>query len=478
MSTMTAVQRPVGIQQCHPALMILVLVLTDVLTLAACGLIGSLPNWSPQGVHGLVNYADLIPFIFLFVLVFSALGLYSGVSASPPEELRKSTFACILISLCVAVSTVSIRPSHVLFNWKMVGAILLSIVAVPLAREIVRLNYCRAPWWGYPTVILGDEESCKRVIRTLNKQMDLALKPVGLICSHPAESSHVHGVPVIDENDLSRLEPYLKGKGYAVLTGAAESRDLLMSAIAGNRKAFPHVLIVPEIWEFSCFSVSPKNLGGFLGLEIREHLFHPGKQFLKRALDLLLTSIVLIFATPLLLLIALAIKIDSLGPVFYGQLRIGRRGIEFRAWKFRSMVPDADKLLAQYLLKHPALAAEWELNHKLRFDPRMTRVGRFLRQTSLDEIPQLWNVMRGEMSLVGPRPIVRDEIPRYGKRFDLYTSVQSGLTGLWQVSGRSETTYAERVTFDTFYIRNWSVWLDLYILFRTIGVLCVRKGAY
>jgi Undecaprenyl-phosphate galactose phosphotransferase WbaP len=358
------------------------------------------------------------------------------------------------------------------------GAILLSIVAVPVVREIVRLNYCRAPWWGYPTVVLGDEESGKRVIQTLNKQMDLALKPVALICSHPTESSHVHGVPIIEESDLSDLEPYLKGKGYALLTGAAESRDPLMNIITENRGLFPHVLIVPEIWEFSCFSVSPKNLGGFLGLEVREHLFQPSKQFLKRLLDLILTTFILIVGAPLLFLIAMAIKIDSPGPVFYGQRRVGRGSVEFRAWKFRSMVPDADALLTRYLADHPALAVEWEQNHKLRFDPRMTRVGRFLRQSSLDEIPQLWNVMRGEMSLVGPRPIVRAEIPRYGKRFDLYTSVQSGLTGLWQVSGRSETTYAERVTFDTFYIRNWSVWLDLYILFRTVGVLCVRKGAY
>jgi Undecaprenyl-phosphate galactose phosphotransferase WbaP len=462
--------------------MILVLVLTDVFSLAACGLVASLPNWmpnwNPHGVHGIASYAVLIPFISLFILVFSALGLYSGVSPSPPEELRKSTFACILISLCVAVSTASIRPSHVFFSWKIGGAILLSIIAVPIAREFVRLKYCRAAWWGYPTVVLGDEESGKRVIRTLNKQMDLALKPVALICSHPTASSHVHGVPIIEEGDLSDWEPYLKGKGYALLTGADESRDSLMNVINENRGFFPHVLIVPEIWEFSCLSVSPKNLGGFLGLEIREHLFQPGKQFLKRILDLLLTTFILIVAAPLLLLIALAIKIDSRGPVFYAQRRIGRRGVEFRAWKFRSMVPDADALLTRHLAEHPALAAEWGQNHKLRFDPRMTRVGRFLRQSSLDEIPQLWNVVRGEMSLVGPRPIVRAEIPRYGKHFDLYTSVQSGLTGLWQVSGRSQTTYAERVTFDTFYIRNWSVWLDLYILFRTIGVLCVRKGAY
>jgi Undecaprenyl-phosphate galactose phosphotransferase WbaP len=199
---------------------------------------------------------------------------------------------------------------------------------------------------------------------------------------------------------------------------------------------------------------------------------------LKKVVDLVLTSVLLTLAAPFLLLVALAIKLDSPGPVLFAQRRVGRGGTEFRAWKFRSMVRNADSLLEHYLSERPALQAEWEQNQKLRHDPRITRVGNFLRKLSLDEIPQLWNVMRGEMSLVGPRPIVREEIPRYGKYFSLYTSVQSGLTGLWQVSGRSETSYAERVTFDTFYIRNWSVWLDLYILFRTIGVLWLRTGAY
>ncbi len=478
MSTLTAVQRPISIQQCHPALMILVLVITDVFSLSLSGLIALMLDWSIAGVHEIAPYAALIPFISLFLLVFAALGLYSGVSLSASEELRRSTLACILISLTVAISTVSIRHSHVLITWYIAVAICISIVAVPVAREIVRAQYSKAAWWGYPTVILGDGESAKRLIRTLHKQTDLGLKPMALICSDAAETNHVYGVPVIEERELSDWEPYLKGRGYALVTGTGEARERLMNVIADNRRYFPHVLIIPEAWEFSCFSVSPKNVGGFLGLEVRESLFQPGKQLLKRGLDLFVTLIVLLFAAPILLAVALAIKFDSPGPLFYSQRRVGRNGKEFRAWKFRSMVSDADAQLARYLAAHPEMAAEWEQNHKLRDDPRVTKLGAFLRKTSLDEIPQLWNIIRGDMSLVGPRPIVQAEIPKYGKYFSLYTSVQSGLTGLWQVSGRSQTSYAERVTFDTFYIRNWSVWLDLYILFRTIGVLWLRTGAY
>jgi Undecaprenyl-phosphate galactose phosphotransferase WbaP len=215
-----------------------------------------------------------------------------------------------------------------------------------------------------------------------------------------------------------------------------------------------------------------------LGLEVCQQVFLPSRQLLKRVIDLLLTVAVGIAMAPVLLLVALAIRLDSPGPIIYGQRRIGRGGREFKAWKFRSMVANADEILRCYLDENPQLRAEWDATHKLKNDPRVTKLGAFLRRTSLDEFPQLWNVLRGEMSVVGPRPIVRDEIRHYGLDFETYTYVQSGLTGLWQVSGRSETSYQQRVDFDRFYVQNWSVWLDLCILFRTIGTVLSRAGAF
>jgi len=176
--------------------------------------------------------------------------------------------------------------------------------------------------------------------------------------------------------------------------------------------------------------------------------------------------------------LAVMVKASSPGPICFSQQRIGFRGGRFSAFKFRSMVTDADERLKHYLATNPAGRAEWEADHKLRNDPRVTRFGRFLRKTSLDELPQLWNVLRGEMSLVGPRPIVEAEISKYNDRFELYTKVMPGITGLWQVSGRNDTTYDERVEFDAFYTRNWSPWLDLFILARTVKVVLFREGAY
>jgi Undecaprenyl-phosphate galactose phosphotransferase WbaP len=169
---------------------------------------------------------------------------------------------------------------------------------------------------------------------------------------------------------------------------------------------------------------------------------------------------------------------SSRGPVLYGHDRFGKDGHRFRAWKFRTMFENSNGVLEQYLEAHPELREEWGQDHKLRFDPRVTKIGRFLRKTSLDELPQLWNVLRGEMSLVGPRPIVTAEIVKYGPYYELYTMVHPGITGLWQVSGRNDTTYDERVQLDAYYVRNWSPWLDIYLLLKTVRIVLFSKGAY
>jgi Undecaprenyl-phosphate galactose phosphotransferase WbaP len=184
-----------------------------------------------------------------------------------------------------------------------------------------------------------------------------------------------------------------------------------------------------------------------------------------------------IVALPLIIAIAALIKLTSPGPAFFGQRRYGRKGEPFMAWKFRSMAADASQVLEQCLASDPALLEEWRRSHKLRNDPRVTRIGRFLRRTSLDELPQLWNILRGQMSFVGPRPIVAEEIARYGASYSVYKKVTPGLTGLWQVSGRNNTSYEQRVNFDLYYVRNWSLWLDLHVLARTVKVVVLGDGA-
>jgi Undecaprenyl-phosphate galactose phosphotransferase WbaP len=231
---------------------------------------------------------------------------------------------------------------------------------------------------------------------------------------------------------------------------------------------FPSAQSAPPIAERPSLILMPAHTG----------LLRPGARQWKRVVDMLLGAALLVAVLPLALLIALAIVLDSPGPVFFAQRRIGQGGRRFRLWKFRSMLEGADEVLRNHLKADPDNARQWRLARKLRNDPRVTRVGRFLRRTSLDELPQLWNVLRGDMSLVGPRPIVCEEIRRYGAAFALYRQVSPGLTGLWQVSGRNDTSYHRRVVLDACYVRTWTPILDLIILLKTIPVVLAGKGAY
>ena len=184
-----------------------------------------------------------------------------------------------------------------------------------------------------------------------------------------------------------------------------------------------------------------------------------------------------IMLSPFFVVVPLLVKLTSRGPVFYRQSRLGKEGRHIRVWKFRSMYADADKRLKSILDSDPAMKAEWDANFKLADDPRVTPLGRFLRRTSIDEFPQIFNVFAGDMALVGPRPIVEKEVEYYGDAYPVFSSVKPGITGLWQASGRSDTDYARRVALDVHYVLNWSPWMDIWILFRTVYAVVFMRGA-
>ncbi len=211
----------------------------------------------------------------------------------------------------------------------------------------------------------------------------------------------------------------------------------------------------------------------------REQLAPPLYAPTKRILDVLAAIVLAVVFSPLMLaIVIIALFRRESGSIIYKHRRIGQDGHAFDCLKFRTMVPNAEQVLRELLERDPAVRAEWARDHKLRCDPRVTRLGRFLRRTSLDELPQLWNVLRGEMSLVGPRPVVREELLRYGRNVRAYLSAKPGITGLWQVKGRNDTDYRRRVVLDAYYVRNQSLLLDLYILFRTTRVVLGGSGAY
>jgi Undecaprenyl-phosphate galactose phosphotransferase WbaP len=235
------------------------------------------------------------------------------------------------------------------------------------------------------------------------------------------------------------------------------------------------VLIRQQKDSFSLSDSKTLDFKEVIGFQICHNLLNPWSMILKRGEDLLISGLGLVFLSPLALLLALIIRLDSPGGVFYRQDRLGKNG---KILKFRTMYTNGDQIFQEWLIKNPALRKEWENYQKLKHDPRVTRVGRLLRRFSIDELPQIWNIFIGEMSLVGPRPIMVSQKEIYGPAIQDYFQIKPGITGLWQVSGRNRTTFVRRVELDMEYIQRWSLWLDIYIVFQTVKEILMPEGAY
>ena len=265
-----------------------------------------------------------------------------------------------------------------------------------------------------------------------------------------------------------------------IITAPGMERDKLQQLITTVQPHVRNLSYVPDLIGTPMMGVEAQVLftEEILMLHLRNNLAMRRNKIYKRIFDLVCTICGGLLILPIIAIVALLVAIDNKGNVIFAHRRIGKDGKEFPCYKFQSMVPNAQEILQDYLAKNPEARKEWEESFKLTNDPRVTKLGGFLRKTSLDELPQLWNVIRGDMSLVGPRPIVKKEIERYGEYFREYAMVLPGITGMWQASGRSDTTYEERVAMDTWYVRNWSVWLDIMYLAKTFTAVLFGKGAY
>ena len=374
----------------------------------------------------------------LLVPVYAGLKLYPPVGLKRSEEVWRVVLATAIVYTSAAGVCVIWTGGRVPLDTFLVGGVIATSLVL-IARLGFRAVLSRLGWWGFPAIVIGDGTRARRTVRTLQHHSWLGLKPVAVIDGDaPRGRRTVRGVPIIGHVASAPWEDPVVARRYTALS------------VAGMGGA---TVIRPQLQ----VSLGP---------------------MVKRAVDFGLAAVIALLTLPVIAVLAVLVKIDSQGPIFYGHKRIGQGGSRFKAWKFRSMVSNADQVLDHYLDAHPEYRQEWERDHKLKDDPRITRMGRFLRKTSLDELPQIWNVLTGEMSLVGPRPIVEAEIPRYGDKFDLFVSVKPGITGLWQVSGRNNTTYEQRVALDIHYVRHWSPWLDARILARTVPVVLVGYGAY
>jgi Undecaprenyl-phosphate galactose phosphotransferase WbaP len=428
----------------------------------------------------LSDYARFVPLLLGFAVVYAAMGLYPGVGIHPVRELRGIFYANSLVYLTMMAGTFLSKTGILFSRLAFTGAWALSVLLVILLRNLVRSALARKSWWGIPVVVFGAGQAGRRVVELLRAQPSLGLKVAVVLDDDPATHSGAQGndLPVLGALALAPLVADQFGLSDAIVAMPGVPPARLHEILRRYAHRFRHFLVIPNIADLGMLWASTRDLGGMLGLEMSQNLLHAAPRLAKRIADAILVVAAAVLLTPVLVAIAALVRLTSRGPVLFSQPRIGKDRRVFRAWKFRTMVWDADRLLEEFLERNPERRLEWRIHRKLRDDPRLTPVGRFLRQFSLDELPQLWNVFRGQMSLAGPRPIAADELARYGEGIELYAKVLPGITGLWQVSGRNDTTYDERVRLDEYYVRNWSVWMDLWILGRTLRCVITRRGAY
>lgn len=384
--------------------------------------------WFQVGV-----YWKLLPFIPVLLLGFYAAGLYPGVIRWPAEELRRIAIVVSLLYLTLASMTFLLKGGAVYSRAVFFSAWGLTLVFVPFSRSLVRGIFSRFEWWGFPVAVLGAGQTGQVVIKSLLDHPAFGLRPVVAFDDNPDKWGDFEGVVVTGGLSQAVSAARFHHISHAVVAMPKAPRDKLVSVVERVGAAYPHLIVVPNLFGLSSLWVKAKDLGGMLGLETHQQLLQPIPRLAKRAIDLGLTLAALVFLAPLFGLLTVAVKLDSKGPAFYGHKRLGRGGRTFKAWKFRTMVQNADQVLSDLLESRPELQKEWIQDQKLRKDPRVTRLGRFLRKTSLDELPQLWNVVKGEMSLIGPRPIVEAEIPKYGPLYELYKKVRPGVS--WLVAG-------------------------------------------
>ncbi len=468
---------------CSRTLTVTALVAADLLAVLFSGAVAVSLRFVFHGHFRPAEYATLLPGLPLFFLVFLALDLYPGIAANAIEEFRKMMHAITLSYLLLIVSTFFIKVDGQYSRIAFLLGWLLTLALVPMSRRAVRTVGSRQPWWGVPTVIFGAGAAGQAMLKVLSEQPTLGLRPIALLEDAELNREFPNGLErdgnlfLGEFSHAANLAQRNRGC-YAILALPKAPANELEEVLNQYSRHFHHVLVLPDVAGMSSLWVSAKDLGGILGLEIEQRLSQTIPRLLKRSFDLLVASAVALCFLPLFLALIAGVRLSSRGPIFYGQRRIGRGHQMFTAWKFRSMVTNADEVLEQHLASDSALRAEWERDRKLKRDPRVTRIGRIMRKTSLDELPQLWNVLCGQMSLVGPRPIVMAEVDRYGRRYQHYRRVTPGITGLWQISGRNNTTYEKRTEIDEYYVRNWSVAMDLYILYRTVKTVLFTEGAY
>lgn len=446
-----------------------VLALADVLALAC---VWCFSVWAYRALgpghykYGAEFYLRLWPIAPVFLALNAMFRLYHGSAfhpaapVPPPEELRRLVGSSLLthLGLIAYLALAYQTTEHYSRAVIVISGCLAAVLAQPF-RDLARGIAFRFGGARIPVVLSGDGDLVRQLERSIGSDAYLGFRVAATVGTDVAE--------VLAAAERERVD---------ILVTCMDPR-LLRCRMAELVSRFSHIEYMPSGSSFPVSGGQIVAFDGVGGIEMVNQRHFRVLRIEKQILDRALAFVAFVMLSPFFVVVPLLIKLTSRGPVFYRQSRLGKKGRPIRVWKFRSMYADADERLKTILESDPARRAEWEANFKLRDDPRVTPLGRFLRKTSIDEFPQLFNVFAGDMALVGPRPIVEKEVCHYGASYEAFASVKPGITGLWQASGRSDTDYARRVALDVHYVLNWSPWMDIWILFRTVYAVVFMRGA-
>ncbi len=433
----------------------------------------------PPFIFSFTHFAGLlwIPAIYLFFIANEHLYTLKLPFWDETKKMFKAiTVATLVVMSIVTLGRMSDRVSRVILTSQWI----LSLFLFPLVRlwgkrVLYNIGICKEK-----VLIMGAGRAGRAVLQWLLRERHIGYDVVGFLDDDPQKiGTVVEGKKVF--GGLRHFERFVRRMAIQTIIIAIPSMPTdKLARLAGEvQKHVRHTLVVPELHGIALLNTELLHLfyEELFLLNIRNNLMSITNRFIKRCFDITASLLLLPFLFLLMVVIGLVIKLESPGPVIYSHYRIGKGGKRFRCYKFRTMQRDAEERLQEILEQDDQARQQWEQYWKIINDPRVTRVGRFLRRTSLDELPQILNVLKGEMSLIGPRPYLLREKEALGDKLEIITSVNPGITGLWQVSGRNDTTYQYRIKLDTWYIMNWSLWLDIFILVKTIGVVIGMKGA-
>lgn len=433
--------------------------------------------------QGLIRIPIYLTLLALTVASFWIKGHYSKRRLFT-NEVREIVQNVLMLGLLEAALIffweIEIPRESVILNCLLAPCFLL------LIRYILKYVLINTGGWVRPMVIVGWGENARQTAAVFAEESMMGfglgafLIPNGKSkLEHNYKDKNGHLIPSIFLGSEPSKTLKQLGNPHIVLALEQGGLEFYQEMVQQLSRSCLNIHIVPSLRGLPLNGMVLNHFFAqeVLVLSVRNNLARLWPQLLKRCFDLTASICVIVISSPLLLWVA--VKVLATGrPIFYGHIRVGQNGNSFACYKFRTMQPNADKLLKELLEKSPEARAEWECDFKLKNDPRITKIGHFLRKTSIDELPQLWNVLKGEMSLVGPRPVVKAELKRYGNQVDYYLEAKPGITGLWQVSGRNNITYDTRVYLDAWYVKNWSLFHDFMIICKTIKVILTRHGAY